>query len=110
MLATTGDRLESSLRWAIRIENPGLVYYIGDGNGQVKIGWSKNPHARLKIAQTFNPDTVMLGLEPGDRNLEYRRHYRFRAQHVRQEWFWNKGALAEHIKLLKKSETELGLP
>jgi hypothetical protein len=101
------DRLESALKFAKKIENPGLVYYFGDGNGQVKIGWSTNPHARLKIAQTFNPDAVMLGLEPGDRDLEYRRHYKFRAQRLRREWFLNKGALARHIKRLKKSETEL---
>lgn len=101
------DRLESALRAAKQIENLGLVYYFGDGNGKVKIGWSKNPHSRLKIAQVFNPDITMLGLEPGDKDLERRMHYRFRHEHIRREWFRNNGDLASHITLLKKSITQL---
>jgi hypothetical protein len=100
------DRLSNALKAAKKMENDrpvaGLVYYFGDGEGKVKIGWSINPHERLTHAKTFNPRIVILAMEPGDRHLENKRHKQFRTEHIEQEWFRISGLLMEHINKIQE--------
>ena len=99
------DRLSSALKAAKQIESTrravGLVYYFGDGNGKVKIGWSTNPHERLDAAKCFIPEIVLLAMEPGERHLESDRHKQFRGQHIKREWFWLSGFLEKHVNHLQ---------
>lgn len=100
------DRLSNALKAAKQMENDrpvaGLVYYFGDGEGKVKIGWSINPHRRLVQAKIFRPELVILAMEPGDRHLESKRHKQFRSEHIELEWFWMRGLLAEHMNRIQE--------
>jgi len=68
------------------------VYFIEatkpDKRGPIKIGYSKNPAARLKSLQVSTADTlVLLGTLPGDQTLEARLHNQLKAHRISGEWF-----------------------
>jgi Meiotically Up-regulated Gene 113 (MUG113) protein len=65
---------------------------------RVKIGVSKHPDKRVRELQTGTSDTLILhALEPGDRELERRRHLEFAAHRKIGEWFVCSQALTNHI-------------
>ena len=68
------------------------TYFIGDEQGRVKIGKSKDIAARLQKMQTDNADnlTVLGVLDCNECEL----HVKFAHYHVRGEWF----VLSEEIK------------
>lgn len=54
-----------------RIEKPSFVYFIGEPDGPLKIGLSKDPIARLRGMQTGNPRRLRIEyVLLGDLNLE----------------------------------------
>lgn len=65
------------------------VYFItGREVGKVKIGYAKDPQARVVAAQSASP--VKLDLErvcPGGKDVEAELHERFAEHRVRDEWF-----------------------
>lgn len=65
------------------------VYFIQCGDdGPVKIGFSKDPKYRLKIAQVYNPIMLrLIAFEPGSRKREAYYHKTFKDSHVYGEWF-----------------------
>lgn len=79
------------------------VYFIRPigMDGPVKIGCSRSPYKRLVTLETWCPFPLEIVAEiKGDTLLERRFHARFRASHMRHEWFrWTPG-LAETIDLI----------
>jgi len=67
----------------------------------VKIGFSSNPRYRAHSFSTSNPfDCRLIGLMPGDRELERNLQIRFKAFKHRDEWFRLTPEVAEQIKEL----------
>ena len=64
------------------------VYFIGNNNGQVKIGYSKNPASRLSALQTASPYPLkILALKSGGTEVEADLHKRFSESRLEGEWF-----------------------
>ena len=84
-----------------KISEDGCVYFVQEGEGgAIKIGYAKNPIARLKELQVANPDKLnMLGVIRVDSgNLEYLIHKKFAHLKIRGEWFRPEKELLEYIK------------
>lgn len=78
---------------------PGFVYFIRAGRtANVKIGYATDPYKRVDGMQTGNPHPLyLIGYIPGDMNDEFEWHTRWRAMHVRGEWFQLKQGLRDAI-------------
>jgi len=64
------------------------VYFIGDVDGDIKIGVSGKPHERLRTLQINHPGTLsILALTTGGRDAEREYHQRFAEYRRRGEWF-----------------------
>jgi hypothetical protein len=64
------------------------IYFIGDGSGVVKIGYSRNVDKRLKVLATGSPRPLQVLLTiPGTRSDEGAFHAMFKAEHMHGEWF-----------------------
>jgi hypothetical protein len=64
------------------------VYFIGDGGGLVKIGYSRNVDKRMQVLATGSPRPLQVLLTiPGTRSDEGAFHEMFKAEHMRGEWF-----------------------
>ena len=85
----------------------GYVYYACDGHGRIKIGFSKNPWARMSEARRFNPSIKIVAVEKDDGSsdgggcLEHRRHQQFKTLHLALEWFKADEELWKWIDTLK---------
>lgn len=78
-----------------------MIYFI-KGGGFVKIGYSKNPRARLKELQTGNPNKLkLLATMPGTYSTEATLHEMFKSQRAHGEWFHNNGKLTKCIHALR---------
>jgi hypothetical protein len=76
----------------------GFVYYVRSG-GFIKIGWTSDLTKRMK---GYPPDSLLLAVEPGTRQLETRRHRQF--SHHRshgREWYTMAPTLTHHIESVK---------
>lgn len=63
-------------------------YFIGGDHGLIKIGYSYNPHERLKALQLGSPvDLRVLATAPGGAARERAYHDQFAEARVRGEWF-----------------------
>ena len=70
------------------LDAEGYVYYIGvPGSDRVKIGFSKNPWARLGALRTATPGLEVLATEKGTMLGEKDRHREFTHDHIEREWF-----------------------
>ena len=70
------------------LSTEGYVYYIGLPEGsRVKIGFSKNPWARLDTLRTAEPGLEILATERGTMQLEKDRHKEFNRERLEGEWF-----------------------
>lgn len=75
----------------------GWVYYMRI-NGRIKIGYTTNLRQR---SRNYPPGTELLAVEPGDRDLEARRHAQFsRSLAQGREWFAESEDLVQHISAL----------
>lgn len=80
---------ENKRREAWRYENEntdGYVYFI-HANDRVKVGFSKNPWARLCEIRTSNIDANLIGTIPGTIADEGELHRKFKKYHIAREWF-----------------------
>jgi hypothetical protein len=65
----------------------GHVYLISDGTF-TKVGYSTNPHARVKQLQTAHPNPLkIVALFEAERDMEVLLHEELEAYHVRGEWY-----------------------
>jgi hypothetical protein len=81
-----------------RVPKEGFVYYVRSG-GFIKIGWTSDLTKRMK---GYPPDSLLLAVEPGTRQLETRRHRQF--SHHRshgREWYTMAPTLTHHIESVK---------
>lgn len=78
----------------------GFVYFAFAGEF-IKIGWSKDPHARADHLQTGSPLPITIPFAiRGDRTDEKHLHEVFAHLRVQGEWFRNDGLLGNHIAWL----------
>jgi len=64
------------------------IYFIGNGNGQVKIGYSRDPVARLPALQTGSPYPLeLLAVKPGGQTVEAELHTKYANDRLEGEWF-----------------------
>lgn len=75
------------------------VYFISDGE-HIKIGYTEQSvSSRLATLQTGNPKRLVVLCEiSGGREFELQLHQKFKALHVRGEWFERKDELLEYIR------------
>lgn len=78
------------------------VYFIeGATSGAIKIGTTKNLHARMSSMQTASVEPLtVLGTVNGGVDLERKLHMEFAGQRVRGEWFRSTPELRARIKEL----------
>lgn len=86
-------------------QGKGYVYYAGDGNGRIKIGFSTNPWSRVKEMRCANPSIEILITEKSEDGyeVERQRHEEFKEYHLALEWFRSGERLVEHINKLRIS-------
>jgi Meiotically Up-regulated Gene 113 (MUG113) protein/helix-turn-helix protein len=64
------------------------VYFIQDGHGHIKIGYSRDPMRRLRALQAGRSDEIrLLRVVNGDQSVERCFHRHFVAHRIRGEWF-----------------------
>lgn len=88
------------------------VYFIQrGGDGPIKIGFSKNPTARLAQLQASVPEPLrLLAVEYdlwGGKSLEQRLHKRFKEHRLSGEWFSPAPAILAHVAALRGSIREV---
>lgn len=73
----------------------GIVYYILVGV-HIKIGFTTNMNRRVRA---YPPDSNVLGVERGSRELERERHKQFEAHRsLGREWFVDDESIRKHIE------------
>jgi len=77
----------------------GYVYYVL-ADDSIKIGFSKNPWARLSDLKVARPNAVLLATEKGTLDLERERQAQFSAQRVGGEWFRAEPPLTSFVDTL----------
>lgn len=87
-------------RSPVYAERIGSVYFIQAGSdGPIKIGFAKNPEARLRDLQPGNHRTLFLrATRPGTGADERHHHERFASARLIGEWFAPVPALLSYIK------------
>ena len=69
------------------LESPGKIYFI-EYDGSIKIGFSKNPWARLNALKTAMPnDPKLLGHFDGTKEKEQELHRLFEGERINREWY-----------------------
>ncbi|MGH1372954.1 MAG: GIY-YIG nuclease family protein [Cellvibrionaceae bacterium] len=88
--------------------NEGYVYFIsGKASGDIKIGFSKNPWARLKSLQTANSKSLKLLAKIGaTQECETWLHNHFKDQRKNGEWFGRNEKLLAAIELIDSGDAE----
>lgn len=82
-----------------KVPKSGFVYFVMFLDEYIKIGWSKDVHARIRELQTGSPeDLVLLGFCHGDPTDERNLHHQFRHLRIRGEWFAADLTLQHFIK------------
>lgn len=77
----------------------GVVYFIRDEDGYIKIGTAGSAESRLAALQTAHRQRLtLLATLPGERTEELALHRRFASAHVRGEWFRPTPDLVHYIK------------
>lgn len=72
----------------------GFVYYLRS-SGYIKIGWTADLQKRMK---SYPPDSLLLAVEPGIRQVETRRHRQFSHHRTHgREWYTMAPSLMHHI-------------
>ena len=81
-----------------------FVYFI-ESNEFVKIGTTKDVHARIRILQTGSPFPMKLvGAIPGNERRERDIHKAFEHSHAYNEWFHKSPELMEYIDNMVRAE------
>lgn len=84
----------------------GFIYFIqAVSGGPIKIGYSKDPAARLKTLQTGHPEElVILRMYPGTQQAECSMHKGWERYQVRNEWFHPADAIMECIDFSERED------
>lgn len=82
----------------------GYIYYATSGD-RIKIGFSKNPWARISEFKVADPTISLVAVEQGAFDVEAQRHEQFKALHLAGEWFTFTGELIEHVEQIRRSTT-----
>lgn len=88
------ERDQEQARARARGQQPGWIYYVRVGD-QVKIGYSADVKRRMRA---YPPDSHLLAVHPGTRELETELHQRFAGSRAAgREWFRETVDLVEHM-------------
>lgn len=90
------------------ISTEGIIYFIGDEHGRVKIGYTTG-HAgqRLTGIQCHNADELtLLATEKGSQKREKELHRRFALSYIRGEWYWLHSDILAYIRTLNDAKTQ----
>jgi hypothetical protein len=80
-----------------------MIYFIGNGLGQVKIGYSRQPLKRLTDLQTASPTELeLLAIMPGDTTTEKEYHEKYKSFKLNGEWFRLEGQIEIEIYAIRK--------
>lgn len=82
------------------VATPGYVYYAVAGD-RVKVGFSKNPWARITDLKAGMPHVLLGATHPGTDSDKTAVHTLFQADHLDHEWFRLSPALLSHIDTIK---------
>ena len=78
-----------------------MIYFIqGETTRRIKIGFTARfIHSRISALQIGSPDKlIFLGARPGDEQMEYELHNKFRNYYSHGEWFYESDPLNQYIK------------
>lgn len=82
-----------------RRKNPGVVYFVADEEGFIKIGHTTDLHSRIASLRTGSRQELkLLGHRPGGRADEAALHKRFAHLRKRGEWFQGAADLTSYIE------------
>lgn len=92
-------------------QTKGYVYYAMVPNAlEIKIGFSKNPWARMREFQAARPGMVVIAAEKTVAATEQLRHKQFEALKIDREWFRYEGALIEHTQTIADQHRSSPVP
>jgi len=92
-------------------DKQGVIYFVGYGDGPVKIGFTTNLPFRLQSLQTACPyEMDLLAQRLGTPGDEWKYHERFRSAHIRGEWFKRTAALLKEVTRINTTLTRLSTP
>lgn len=75
------------------------IYFVQNGNGNIKIGYAINPDKRIKSLQTANDEPLLLlGIKNGNMAFEKYLHERFKDSKVFGEWYLSTPDLLDYIR------------
>lgn len=81
----------------------GRVYAIDDGQGCVKLGWTKDPVRRLREMNVSDAGRLtLIGSASGTRTHEAKLHALLKPWRERGEWFRKEGAVLAFLEMLPK--------
>lgn len=104
---TPNQRTEDATASNPNTPHPGFVYYAA-WEDRVKIGFSKNPWARVTSLAVAAPGITLLAMERGDETLETHRHAEFEDIRLKGEWFQLDARLSAHIEAIRTARTTEG--
>lgn len=78
-------------------ETKGYIYFVSDNSETVKIGFSKNPWARLSDLRVSRPGLQLLGSVQGTLYDEKNMHKQYDSFRLQGEWFRLDGELLEFL-------------
>ncbi|MCE5324922.1 MAG: GIY-YIG nuclease family protein [Planctomycetaceae bacterium] len=88
------------------LDMEGYVYYAGVlGGDSIKIGFSKNPWARLSDLRVVNPHLEILATEKARMAREKERHEQFAADRIEGEWFKATPSLCSLVAALAERDS-----
>lgn len=87
---------------------PEYIYFIQAESGAIKIGYGKNPYARLRAFRTSSRERLELrAFRPGTKADEAALHRQFSQFRIRGEWF---RPVKRVLNLVQNVRDEYGLP
>lgn len=85
----------------------GYVYFVGGATGDVKIGYSRNPWARIKELQTANPEKLSVVATIRTTEVSERRVPElFERERVNGEWFKRSPVIVKAIKAIRSKSVK----
>lgn len=104
---TSRKSTESNIVKIGKVADKGFIYFIGEDDGPIKIGFSQRPRGRVANLSTASHRSLkLLALQAGDTDLEKEYHNRFSAHRIKGEWFARHQELEELIERLAADPSE----
>lgn len=100
-------RVPGNINVCRRKPEPGYVYFVRAGrSGRIKIGKSRDPHARLEVMSCGSPERltlVAMYLADDMHAEELAVHARFSAERLHGEWFMSTPRLRAYVESVRGS-------